>query len=496
MIGPQPGAQTAFLSSTADICVYGGAAGAGKTYGELLEPLRHVNNRDFGAVIFRRSYPQIMNEGGLWDTSHDLYPLFGGKPNKNDKTWTFPSGMQVAMRHLQRVDSVYAWQGGQIPLIIWDELTHFTQGQFFYMMTRNRSLSGIRPYMRGSCNPDPDSWLATLLEWWIDQDTGFPIPERAGVIRWFVRVAGEIKWADTREEAVLMDSAGPKHSIPKSLTFIPATIYDNPILMEKDPNYLGNLLAQDLVTQGRLLAGNWKIRPAAGLLFDRGWFEIVDAVPAGGILCRFWDFAATKAKVSKKHDDDEIGKKGPDYTASCLGKMNSGKFNILDVTNDRISPAEADSKMLNLAKQDYAYAMSTGCTNYMIRWEEEGGASGKRDSAKLMEMLHGFDAAPVRPQGDKITRAKPLMRQSKAGNVKLLRGKWNDPFLTQLHNQPVWGHDDMMDAGSGGYNALNEGGPFEPSSAGSIKIVDAYEVIRELERQSSNSMLERIRSGR
>jgi hypothetical protein len=71
-IGPQEGPQTLFLSSAADIAIYGGAAGGGKTFAELLEPLRHVGNKDFGAVIFRRTTPQITNEGALWDESLKL----------------------------------------------------------------------------------------------------------------------------------------------------------------------------------------------------------------------------------------------------------------------------------------------------------------------------------------------------------------------------------------------------------------------------------------
>jgi len=72
-IKPQPGFQTAFLSSPADIVIGGGAAGAGKSYALLLEPIRHSANSKFRAVIFRRTIPQIKNEGGLWDTSKEVY---------------------------------------------------------------------------------------------------------------------------------------------------------------------------------------------------------------------------------------------------------------------------------------------------------------------------------------------------------------------------------------------------------------------------------------
>lgn len=79
ILKPQQGPQEMFLSSPADICIYGGAAGGGKTYGLLLEPLRHLENSEFGAVIFRKNSNQIFSEGGLWDTSYKVYPLVNGR---------------------------------------------------------------------------------------------------------------------------------------------------------------------------------------------------------------------------------------------------------------------------------------------------------------------------------------------------------------------------------------------------------------------------------
>ncbi len=76
-LAPQPGPQAAFLASAADIAIYGGAAGGGKTWALLMEPLRHVRNPGFGAVIFRRTTVQVRNEGGLWDESEGLYPRLG-----------------------------------------------------------------------------------------------------------------------------------------------------------------------------------------------------------------------------------------------------------------------------------------------------------------------------------------------------------------------------------------------------------------------------------
>src|SRR5678815_1257661 len=100
-IRPQPGPQELALSSQADICIFGGAAGGGKSWAAVVEPLRHLNNGKFSAVIFRRTYPEITNPGGVWDEAGNIYPYFGGKANRADMLYRFPSGMRVVFSHLQ-----------------------------------------------------------------------------------------------------------------------------------------------------------------------------------------------------------------------------------------------------------------------------------------------------------------------------------------------------------------------------------------------------------
>lgn len=430
-IKPQP-RQEQTLSSFADIVIMGGAAGGGKSWTLLVEPLRHVYNKDFGAVIFRRTIPEITNEGGLWNEAAKIYPMLDAKANENDKQYTFPSGARVSFAHMQFEKDKFSWKSAQIPLIEFDQLESFTSSQFFYMLSRNRSMCGVKPYIRASANPEP-GWLADFLDWWIDEE-GWAIPERSGVVRWMVRENDVNYWADSPDE---LKSKHPD-STPKSVTFILSTVYDNRILLERDPNYLANLQALDNVERQRLLGdgkrgGNWKIKPAAGKIFNKAWFEIVEAVPAGGQELRFYDLAATAKEVA-------------DFTASCKGKIVGGVVYILDASNDRFDPARTDLMMKNLAVQD-----GVSCA---IRFEQEGGASGKRDAHNIVTMLAGYDVRGVPPQGDKIARAKPLAAQALAGNVKLLRGSWNERWLNHMHGQPDLEHDDEMDAASGMYNEL------------------------------------------
>ena len=94
-LAPQPGPQQPFLRSAADIAIYGGAAGGGKTWALLLEAVRHQAVHDFTAVLFRRNYPQLTAPGGMWDESAKLLPLLGTTPNRSTLAWQFPSGACV-----------------------------------------------------------------------------------------------------------------------------------------------------------------------------------------------------------------------------------------------------------------------------------------------------------------------------------------------------------------------------------------------------------------
>src|SRR6202035_2042666 len=163
-ISAQPGPQTEFLQTAADICIYGGAAGGGKTVGLILEPLRHVGRvANFTAVFFRRTTPQITNPGGLWDESQNFYPRLGGTPHLRAQEWRWPRGGKIKFSHLQLATTVYDWQGAQITLICFDELTHFTAHHFFICSaaTVQPAVSGLtfgRPATRTPTVGSPSSW--------------------------------------------------------------------------------------------------------------------------------------------------------------------------------------------------------------------------------------------------------------------------------------------------------------------------------------------------
>lgn len=287
IVRPQEGYQMNFASTSADIAIGGAAAGVGKTYSLLLEPVRYKDIKGFGTVVFRRTSPQIKAEGGLWDTSLNVFNSIAN-PKESSLEWDFGNS-KLKFSHLEYEKNVYDWQGSQIPLIEFDELTHFTKKMFFYLLTRNRSVCGVKPYVRATCNPDPESWVADFISWWIDQETGFPIPERDGVLRYFMVDGDNYIWGDTKQEVIekaqhildpIIKASGinPEEFI-KSVTFIAGSIYDNKELLNVDPSYLGNLLAQDTEIQASLLYGNWKVVISEQDIYEynsfRGMFDNV-----------------------------------------------------------------------------------------------------------------------------------------------------------------------------------------------------------------------------
>ena len=385
----------------------------------------------------------------MWDASMKLYKLFPNAiPIKSPKPfWRFPSGAKVSFRQLTRDEDVYDWQGTEIPCIEFDELTHFTEFQFFYMLSRNRSTCGVNPYVRASTNPDADSWVAQFISWWIDQDTGYAIPERSGKVRYMARVNEEIVWGDTPEEVIQKaDEADYDVKITKedikSVSFVSSSVFDNQVLLKNNPGYLSNLKAQSIVERERLLYGNWKIKAAKGLFFPRSALpELLEEVPDDVVRwVRGWDLAAT--------DTDEGG--DPAYTASVLlGKRKDGRYVIADATNSRLKAEKVRALVKQCAVTDKAKYKRV-----RIRMSIDPGQAGKEQSQSYVKMLAGFSISTVKESGTKEARAEPFAAQWQAGNVDVVAGTWTEALLGQYESFPESKFKDMVDAGSNAFNEL------------------------------------------
>ena len=446
MLEPQAGPQTMFMASSADIVIYGGAAGGGKTYALLLEMLRHKDIKNFGAVIFRKNFTQITAEGGLWDSSVKLYTQVpDAEQRKSPKLhWKFKGG-KLTFAHLDREEDLQAWQGTEIAYLGFDELTHFSRHQFLYMLSRNRSTCGVKPYVRATCNPDSDSWVADFVSWWINQDTGYPIRERSGVVRYMCVINDVIYWGDTPEDLANNHGINPEEC--KSVTFIASKLEDNKILMKSDPSYLSNLKAMTEVDMERLLYGNWKIKAQAGRYFKRTQIPIdgyYEKIPDDVIYwCRAWDLAAT--------DEDENG--DADYTAGVLiGIRKNNRYIVADVINKQVKAGDVEKLIRMTAISDRKkYGFS-----YRVRIPQDPGGAGKIVAKQYLNGLSGFDVKAEPVSGSKELRATPFAAQWQNGFVDVLIAEWNEMYFSQLESFPESKHDDMVDASSDAFNELTE----------------------------------------
>ena len=243
----------------------------------------------------------------------------------------------------------------------------------------------------------------------------------------------------TRSRSLLKDFGADIE--PKSATFIPFRVTDNKILLEKDSAYLSNLKALPLVKRARLLDGNWNVRATAGDRFRREWFgALLERAPDDIVArCRFWDRAASEQRS------------GTDPDATCgvlLGKDPRGVYYVLDCRSSLQPRTRSVKEMLRCAKLD-----GIGTT---IGFMQDPGSAGVAEAQSTARALDGFNVRFAPATGGKETRAKPVSAQTEAGNVRLIRGHWNENFIRGLENFPVGRHDDEADALSGAHEMLRE----------------------------------------
>lgn len=276
----QFGGQENALSCPAQFMIFGGKRGGAKSYSLLMEALKDVQNKNFRACILRNEKPDLTD---LVEVSDELYGQFGEyNKSQNDMTWNFYSGAKLKFSYYEGdwIAFQKRFQGKQYAYIGLDEITHCPYKKFKYLITDNRNAYNIRTRFIGTCNPDPDSWVAKFLDdgGWLDED-GYPIPERDGLVRYCYMKGNdvnEIVWGDTREEvfemckddimkhwrAAFNEFGTPMELSVKSVAFVEGRLEDNKILMKSNPEYLANLMNQDEEQQSRDLDGNWKFRSA------------------------------------------------------------------------------------------------------------------------------------------------------------------------------------------------------------------------------------------
>ena len=268
--------QYRFLSTEAEWAVFGGSAGGGKTFSILLDPLRHCQGEyaqpTFRGAIIRRTFPQIAKAGGLLDESSKIYMHLGAEYNHTRSEWRFPSGAKISLDVIQMEKDLANYQGAQIDYVAFDEATQFPLSQVQFLWGRVRSKSGIPGRLRMSCNPENNHFLFRMLHWWLDPNTGFPIPERSGVIRHFRLADGEnFEWFDDPQYEMNPDTNAMQKTTT-SFTFIPATLDDNKALTLSDPTYRTRLMQLPENDRQRFLKGCWLASSNTDTEWPSDWF--------------------------------------------------------------------------------------------------------------------------------------------------------------------------------------------------------------------------------
>ena len=223
------GPQEDFLAAGETDVLYGGAAGGGKSYAMLVDPLRYAHRSAHRGLIIRRSMPELRE---LIDKSRELYPKAfpGCKYKEVEKLWNFPSGAKIEFGFLERDADVYRYQGQAYSWIGFDEITHLpTEFAWNYLASRLRTTdSAIKCYMR--CTANPGGAGAT--------------------------------WVKKRyiDPAVPCESFEGADGLTRK--FIPARLQDNPFLAT-DGNYEKMLKALPPTQRQQLLEGNWDVAEGA-----------------------------------------------------------------------------------------------------------------------------------------------------------------------------------------------------------------------------------------
>lgn len=231
---PQP-KQREFMRRFEDEALYGGAAGGGKSDCALAEALRQVEIPYYRGLILRKTYPQLTE---LIDRSTELYKSAfpSAKYNDSKHVWVFPSGAKIYFGSLQHTSDRVNYQGKRYDFIDFDELTQFLWEEYSYLFSRNRpNGAGTRCYMRAQANP------GGVGHAWVKSRFITAAPPMHTIWE-----PVKIRFPDGHEEVR-----------KKSRIFVPSNVFDNPKLLENDPNYLVRLASMPESEKNALLYGDW-----------------------------------------------------------------------------------------------------------------------------------------------------------------------------------------------------------------------------------------------
>lgn len=282
IIRPQQGFQINFTKSNVDFLVAGAAMGVGKSFAALLMAAEHVSDPNFRMVYLRRNISDVKAGGAGADEALKIYGDIASMKMSDSPRLTFPSGAFIDFTHMsdQTPDKVLERiRGWAYSCVYVDEGTGFEWSTIKLIFSRNRSAGKWSGKVRITCNPKKSHWLRKWLDWYIDPITGYPIPERDGIVRYFY-IKGEkiedVVFGDTPEEVYnqcryqidpivkKMNGGGHNYTyknLIKSTTFYSGKLSDNQELLKMNPNYMGSVAAMGERQAAANLMGCWNVDP-------------------------------------------------------------------------------------------------------------------------------------------------------------------------------------------------------------------------------------------
>lgn len=220
--------QQKFINSEAFETLFGGAAGGGKSYGQLVDALLYaLKYKKSKQIIFRSTFADL--EKSLIRVSLEIYPLSIADYNSSKHTWKFQNGSIIDFGYIQYEKDVYQYQSAEYDVIRFDELTHFTEFMYTYMISRCRGANPYPKRIKSSTNPGGvgHAWVKERFI-----DVGEP-----NVMH--------ICKLETGEKVTRI--------------FIPSLVTDNKFMLEYDPDYIKRLDALPEKERKALKYGDWDI---------------------------------------------------------------------------------------------------------------------------------------------------------------------------------------------------------------------------------------------
>lgn len=261
VFAPNEGPQTEFLAASEREVLYGGAAGGGKSFGLLADPMRYFSNPNFNGLILRRTNDELREL--IWK-SQELYPraFQGAKWAEKKSQWTFPSGAKLWLTYLERDQDVLRYQGQAFSYVAFDELTQYpTDFAWNYMRSRLRTTDPTLPiYMRATTNPGGAG------HGWVKRTFIDPAPANTKFVARDLESGDDMVYPDGHEKA------GEPLFYRR---FIPASLKDNPYLMEGG-QYEANLLSLPEMQRRQLLEGDWAVADGAAFSEFRSSVHVIE----------------------------------------------------------------------------------------------------------------------------------------------------------------------------------------------------------------------------